>query len=46
MSLLHIFVEQVYVFTSDKEEAAIVAETDQSKPVSPTAIDQSKLQWQ
>ena len=29
--------------SSDKEEAAIVIETDQSKPVSHTAADQSKL---
>ena len=29
--------------SSDKEEAAIVTETDQSKPVSHTAADQSKL---
>ena len=28
---------------SNKEEAAIVIETDQSKPVSHTAADQSKL---
>ena len=29
--------------SSNKEEAAIVIETDQSKPVSHTAADQSKL---
>ena len=29
--------------SSDEEEAAIVIETDQSKPVSHTAADQSKL---
>ena len=29
--------------SSDEEEAAIVIETDQSKPVSHTATDQSKL---
>ena len=29
--------------SSDEEEAAIIIETDQSKPVSHTAADQSKL---
>ena len=43
MSSLHMFVEKMYVCSSVEEEAAIVIETDQSKPVSHKAADQSKL---
>ena len=43
MSSLHMFVEKIYVCSSDEEEAVIVNETNHSKPVSHTGSDQSKL---
>ena len=43
MSSLHMFVEKIFVCSSDEEEASVVNETNHSKPVSHTGADQSKL---
>ena len=43
MSLLHMFVEKMFACSSDEKEAAIVSETDHSKPVSHMVADEPKL---